>query len=167
MKAIVQVDEQWGIGRDNSLMFSLPADMKFFKNTTTGNVVVMGANTLKSFPGGKPLKNRTNIVLSKSLPESDDRITVRSREQLMSELKKYPSDSVYVIGGALIYSMLLPYCECVLVTKVNAVGGADRFFCDLDKSSRFSLVETSQPVETNGYTITFNKYINHDLQPLE
>ena len=167
MRAIVQVDEQWGIGRDNNLMFSLPADMKFFKNTTWDKVVVMGANTLRSFPGGKPLKNRTNIVLSKSLPESEDKIVVRSREELMKELKKYPSDSIYVIGGALIYSMLLPYCESVLVTKVKAVGGADRFFCDLDKSSRFTLAETSDPVETNGYIITFCKYVNGDLLPLE
>ena len=63
MQAILHCDRNWGIGKRNDLMFSLPKDMKFFRTTTSGKVVVMGSNTLLSFPGGKPLKNRTNIVL--------------------------------------------------------------------------------------------------------
>ena len=72
MKAIVHVDKNWGIGRGNALMFRLPEDMKFFKQTTTGNVVVMGGNTLRSFPGGRPLKDRKNIVLSRAMEERED-----------------------------------------------------------------------------------------------
>lgn len=159
------MDKEWGIGKKNGLMFSIPADMKFFRETTTGNVVVMGSNTLKSFPGGNPLKNRTNIVL---YPDGEDRADckiVRSLEELFTEIKKYESDKVFVIGGAMMYKTLLPYCEEVLVTKVDAVGGADAFFENLDKNDGFKLVSTSDPVETNGYTITFNTYKN--LSPLK
>ena len=132
MKAILHADKNWGIGKSNGLMFSIPADMKFFRETTTGNVVVMGSNTLKSFPGGNPLKNRTNIVLYPDGEERGDCIIVRSLEELFSEIKKYDNDGVYVIGGAMMYKTLLPYCDEVLVTKVDAVGGADAF---LDRKS--------------------------------
>ena len=64
MRAIFCADEKWGIGKDNGLLFSLPKDMKFFRETTKGKVVVMGRKTLESFPGGQPLKGRVNIVLS-------------------------------------------------------------------------------------------------------
>lgn len=164
MRAILHVDKEWGIGKKNGLMFSIPADMKFFRETTTGNVVVMGSNTLKSFPGGKPLKNRTNIVLYPDGEERDDCIIVRSLPQLFEELKKYDADKIYVIGGAMMYKTLLPYCSEVLVTKVNAVGGADAYFQNLDTNPNFRLVYSSEPEETNGYTITFNTYKN--LSPL-
>ena len=122
MKAILHADKNWGIGKNNGLMFSIPADMKFFRETTSGNVVVMGANTLKSFPGGRPLKNRVNIVLSRSMADRDDCKIVRSLDELFAEIKKYDSDKVYVIGGAMLYKTLLPYCDEVLVTKVDAEG---------------------------------------------
>ena len=160
MKAILHADREWGIGRNNSLMFSIPADMKFFRETTTGNVVVMGSNTLKSFPNGAPLKNRTNIVL---YPDGDDRadcIIVKSLDALFEEIKKYESDRVFVIGGAMMYKTLLPYCSEVLVTKVNAVGVADTFFEILDKNPGFELVYERAPLETNGYEIRFTTYKN-------
>lgn len=160
MKAILHADREWGIGKKNGLMFSIPADMNFFRETTTGHVVVMGSNTLKSFPGGKPLKNRVNIVL---YPEGEDRkdcTVVRSLPELFGEIKKYPADEVYVIGGAMMYKTLLPYCDEVLVTKVDAVGGADAYFENLDKNPSFKLVYTSPAVETNGYTLHFTTYKN-------
>ena len=160
MKAILHADKEWGIGKKNGLMFSIPADMKFFRETTTGNVVVMGSNTLKSFPGGSPLKNRTNVVLYPGGEKRDDCIIVQSLEELFAEIKKYDSDKVFVIGGAMMYKTLLPYCDEVLVTKVDAVGGADAFFENLDKNPNFTLVKTSEPVVTNGYTVTFNTYKN-------
>jgi dihydrofolate reductase len=163
MKAIVCVDNNWGIGKDNKLLFSLPADMKFFRQTTTGNVVVMGSKTLASFPGGKPLKNRTNIVLSRALKEIDGCIVADGIDELFVKLADYPSDSVYVIGGASIYNLLLPHCSEVLVTKVQADGNADTFFPNLEKSPDFRLVSTSDPVVDNGYTITFNTYKNIKL----
>ncbi|MGN0808081.1 MAG: dihydrofolate reductase [Candidatus Coproplasma sp.] len=160
MKAILHADKEWGIGKKNGLMFSIPADMKFFRETTTGNVVVMGSNTLKSFPGGNPLKNRTNIVLYPDGENRDDCLIVHSLDELFAEIKKYDDDKVFVIGGAMMYKTLLPYCTEVLVTKVDAVGGADAYFENLDENPDFKLVYQSEPVETNGYTVYFTTYRN-------
>lgn len=159
MRAIFHADKNWGIGRANDLMFSLPKDMKFFRETTKGKVVIIGLNTLRSFPGGKPLKNRTNIVLS---PEDidGDVITVHTLDELFEELKKYPEDEVFVIGGASVYKTLIPYCTEVLVTKVDADGGADVFAPNLDKDENFVLTVQSEPVEDNGYKICFCIYRN-------
>jgi dihydrofolate reductase len=164
MKAILHADKEWGIGKDNKLMFSLPLDMKFFRTTTLGNVVVMGGNTLKSFPNGNPLKGRVNIVLSRSIPPRDDCIVVASKEELFNELKKYDSDKIYVIGGSSIYKMLLDYCDEVLVTKVDAVGGADAFFENLDENENFEKVASSEKMETNGYYVTFVTYKNKNVK---
>ena len=160
MRAILHADKEWGIGKKNGLMFSIPADMKFFRETTTGHIVVMGSNTLKSFPGGNPLKNRTNIVLYPDGEKRDDCIIVGSLDELFAEIKKYPSDEVFVIGGAMMYKTLLLYCEEVLVTKVNAVGGADAFFENLDENPNFELSYCSENIETNGYIINFTTYKN-------
>lgn len=164
MKAIFHADRNWGIGRGNDLMFSLPKDMKYFRETTKGKIVVMGLNTLRSFPGGKPLKNRTNIVLS---PErlDEDVIVVHSLEELFQEIKKYPPDDVFVIGGASVYRALIPFCTEVLVTKVDADGGAETFVPDLDADERFELVKESEPEEDNGYSIRFCVYQNRALSP--
>lgn len=164
MKAILHADKNWGIGKNNGLMFKIPADMKFFKETTTGNVVVMGSNTLKSFPGGKPLKDRINIVLYPDGGERDDCKIVRSVEELFSEIAKYPPEKVYVIGGQMMYRTLLPYCEEVLVTKVDAEGDADAFFENLDKNPDFKLIYESERIETNGYFIRFTTYKNLNLK---
>ncbi len=159
MKAIVHVDDMWGIGKDNSLMFKLPADMMFFKEKTLGNVVCMGYNTLLSLPGSKPLKGRKNIVLCPEDTVRDDCFTVHSVDELLNKVKCETKD-VFVIGGAGTYKSLLPYCDEVYVTKVKARGGADAFFPNLDEDENFSLVYTSEECETNGYYITFNTYKN-------
>ena len=166
MKAILHVDKEWGIGKNNELMFSIPADMKFFRETTINNVVVMGNNTLKSFPNGLPLKNRVNIVLSRTASRNDC-VIVKSLSDLFEELKKYDTNNVFVIGGASIYKELLPYCNEVLVTKVDAIGGADTFFENLDNKNDFELVFESEQVETNGYTIRFTTYQNKNLKEIK
>lgn len=166
MKAIVHVDREWGIGKANGLMFRIPADMKFFRETTTGNVVVMGSNTLASFPEGKPLKNRTNIVLYPGGTKRDDCIVVGSLNELFEEIKKYDPDKVFVIGGAMMYRTLLPYCSEALVTKVDAVGGADAYFENLDLSTDFELAYQSEDIQTNGYTIRFTTYRNKRTKEL-
>ncbi len=159
MRAIFHCDNRWGIGRSNGLMFHLPKDMKFFRETTSGKTVVMGLNTLRSFPGGRPLKNRINIVLCPDDLETDA-VHVRSPEALLKEVKKYPADDVFVIGGASVYRLLIPYCTEVLVTKVEADGGADAFAPDLDADPAFSLVSESDPQEDGGYVIRFCVYRN-------
>lgn len=145
-------------------MFKIPADMKFFKETTTGNVVVMGSNTLKSFPNGKPLKDRLNIVLYPDGEEREDCKIVRSVEELFAEIKKYPPEKVFVVGGQMMYKTLLDYCTEVLVTKVDAAGDADAFFENLDENKNFKLVYESESEITNGYTIKFTTYKNLNVK---
>ena len=157
MKAIVAVDKNWGIGKDNDLLFRLPADMAFFKQTTLNSVVVMGRKTLQSFPGGKPLKDRVNIVLSNTLENTEGVEIAKNICSLKRKLKKY-NQPVFVIGGATVYKALLDACDEILVTKVDADGNADTFFPNLDENKKFELVFTSEVQNTNGYDITFNTY---------
>ncbi len=163
MKAIVAVDKKWGIGKKNDLLFSLPADMKYFREKTSGKVVVMGSNTLKSFPNGKPLKNRTNIVLFPGGEQRDDCIIVQSLDELKVELNKYNPDDIFIIGGAMFYKTMLPYCSEVLVTKVDADGEAEVFYENLDKLENWSCVSSEEPIETNGLTIRFTIYKNSKI----
>ena len=164
MKAIVAVDKLWGIGKKNDLLFSLPADMAYFREKTLNKVVVMGSNTLKSFPGGKPLKNRTNIVLFPGGEKRDDCIVVDSLDELRETLKSYDTDDVFIIGGAMFYRTMLPYCSEVYVTKVDADGGAEVFYENLDEKKEWSLKWTSEAQETNGLTIRFTIYENGEVK---
>ena len=106
--SILNCDNKWGIGKRNGLLFSLPLDMKFFKETTLNHIVAMGENTLLSFPHSRPLKNRVNIVLSKDFSHNyDGCINVHDFNDFISLIKKYSlDDDVYIIGGASIYNQM-------------------------------------------------------------
>ena len=160
MKAIVAVDKEWGIGKKNGLLFSLKKDMDYFRSQTDGKVVCMGYNTLLSFPKSKPLKNRVNIVLAPPEIERDDCIVTHTLPELFAVLAAYPTDDVFVIGGAMFYRTMLDYTSDVLVTKVDAIGGAEVFFEDLDKRAGWRCVWESEPVEDNGYILRFTRYHN-------
>ena len=144
MNIIVAADKNWAIGKNNKLLVSIPQDMKFFRETTTGKVVVMGRKTLESFPGGQPLKKRVNIVLT-----SDKNYHVNgadighSIDALLEELKKYPAEDIYVIGGESIYRQLLPYCDKAYVTKIEHAYDADTFFPNLDEDPQWRMTKTS------------------------
>lgn len=159
IRAIVAVDEKWGIGKKNGLLFDLPLDMKFFRETTSGKTVCMGYNTLLSFPNGKPLKNRKNIVICPEGVTGDGFIAVHDMPEMLEAIGKEDED-VYVIGGAYFYKSMLPYCDEVLVTKVKADGNAEVFFENLDEREDFELTEEGEELQTNGYTIKFTKYKN-------
>ena len=165
IKAIVHVDKNWGIGKGNDMMFSLPKDMKFFRETTSGHTVVMGGNTFRSLPNQKPLKNRVNIVLSRG-QVCDECIVVRTYEELKNALKTRQNEEIYIMGGGEVYKELLPYCNEALVTKVDAVGGAEVFFPNLDEHEDFCLVDEGEPIEDNGYTIRFTVYRNANPKAL-
>lgn len=171
MQAILHCDRNWGIGRKNDLMFTLKKDMRFFREMTGGKVVVMGSNTLLSFPGSKPLKNRTNIVLwpggDPKRALEDGFVMVQSLDELFSEIAKYNSDDVFVIGGAMMYHTMLDYCSRVYLTKVDADGNAEVFFDNLDELENWSMTECSEPVEDNGYTIRFTTYTNSKIKTRE
>lgn len=154
MNLIVAVDKNWAIGKDNKLLVSIPDDMKYFRETTTGKVVVMGRKTLESFPNGKPLKNRVNIVLTRDPKYSvDGAVVVHSKEELDKELNKYDSDDIYVIGGESIYRLLLDDCDRAFVTYVDYAYDADTYFPNLDEKSEWNLAEESE--EQTYYDIEF------------
>ena len=162
MNLIVVVDNKWGIGKNNDLLFRLKKDMAFFKQTTTGKVVVMGAKTFDSFPNGA-LPNRLNIVLDDSGAFHYGAITVSTFEQLEKELRIYNSEDVFVIGGASVYALMLNRCKYAYVTKVAADGGAEVFFPNLDELGNWTLVEESEPVLDGEYEIRFCKYENEKI----
>ena len=166
--SILNADINFGIGKRNGLLFSLPLDMKFFRETTKGHVVAMGENTLLSFPGNKPLKNRTNIVLSKDESHNyEGVVNVHSFEQFLQIIKKYSeNEDVYIIGGASIYAQTLPYVDKVLLTKVNKDGGAEVFFPNLDENKDFELVESSSPIMDGEIEIRFTTYINKNKKEI-
>ncbi|MBQ8726368.1 MAG: dihydrofolate reductase [Clostridia bacterium] len=165
IRAIVAVDKKWGIGKKNDLLFNLPLDMKFFRETTLNSTVCMGYNTLLSFPGAKPLPKRKNIVLCPQGVERDDAIMVHTLEEMLSAISKEECE-VFVIGGAMFYKTMLPYCEEVLVTKVDADGEAEVFYENLDLHPDFECVKQGETLETNGYNIRFTTYKNNNVKKI-
>ena len=166
--SILSVDNKWGIGKKNGLLFSLPMDMKFFRTTTSGHVVAMGENTLLSFPNSKPLKNRTHIVLSQDETHNYEGVeNVHDFDEFLRKIAEYAqNEDVYIIGGASVYRQTLPYVDEVLLTKVDAVGGAELFFPNLDEDPYFELVKESEDIEDNGFTIKFCTYKNTHPQKI-
>ena len=160
--SILNCDNKFGIGKKNGLLFNLPLDMKYFRETTKGHVVAMGENTLLSFPGSKPLKNRTNIVLSKDIDhEYEGVINVHDFDAFVKMIQKYgKEEDVFIIGGASIYRQTLPYVDMVYLTKVDADGEAEVFFVNLDGDKNFRCIEKGEPIEDNGHIIRFTKYQN-------
>lgn len=166
--SILNCDKYWGIGRKNGLLFNLPKDMEFFRNTTRGHVVAMGENTLLSFPGQKPLKNRTNIVLSKDENHNyEGVINVHTFDKFLCKIKEFSKNEVvYIIGGASIYSQTLPYVDEVLLTKVNADGKAEVFFPNLDEKPEFECIEESDTILDGEIEIKFTRYVNKNKMSL-
>ena len=159
MKAILAADKNWGIGYGNKLLISIPADMRFFRETTTGHVVVMGRKTLESMPGGKPLKDRVNIVLTRDPSyQVKGAEVVHGPEELMHVLGAYDTEEVYVIGGEQIYRLLLPYCDTVYVTKIDYAYQADAWFPDLDADPGWVIAEESEEQTYFDIEYTFRTY---------
>lgn len=145
MKLIAAVDQNWAIGNRDDLLVHIPEDQKNFRKITTGNVVVLGRKTLSGFPGGRPLKDRLNVILTKNPDfEAGDAVIVRSQEELFEQLKKYPSNEVYVIGGGTLYKMLEPYCDEAIITKIDYSYQADTYFPNLDEKENWELVEEGE-----------------------
>lgn len=159
VNAIVSVDNSWGIGYNNDLLFHVPEDMRYFKSMTIGKVVVMGGNTFCSLPNQKPLKDRINIVLSDKKSLQVEGVTVcNNLDDLLKRLDQYDTGDVFVIGGQMVYELLLPYCSVVYVTQFYADVDADKHFPNLATSSEWKRIERSAPVESKGLAFTFDKY---------
>ena len=163
MKAILSADRNWGIGNGNKLLVSIPSDMKFFRQTTTGKVVVMGRKTLESFPNGLPLKNRVNIVITGNKDyKVKDGVVVHSVEEALQEAGKYPSEDVYVIGGDSIYRQMLPCCSKAHVTKIDFAYQADTFVRNLDQLEEWEITEESEEQTYFDLEYTFVTYEKKD-----
>ena len=160
MIMIVTADEKWGIGKNGDLLTPLPEDMKFFREKTRDSVVILGRKTLESFPDGKPLKNRVNIVISRheNIPV-EGIIKVSSVEEAAEEAKKYEGKNVFVIGGGTIYRQMLKYCDTAYITKIEKIfDDADTFIDNLDELDEWKIVEKSNIKEYNGTKFSFVTY---------
>ncbi len=145
MNLIVAVDKNWAIGYKNDLLVKIPADQRFFREETTGKVVIMGRKTLESFPQKQPLKNRKNIVITKDRNyKVKDAVVVHSIEEALKEVEGVPTEDVYVIGGATIYEQMMQYCDVAHVTKIDYAYQADTFFPNLDEMPEWQVVADSE-----------------------
>ena len=170
MEFIVAVDENWGIGKDGGMLDHLPKDLAFFKRKTTGHVIVMGRKTLESFPGGKPLPDRLNIVLTQQVefdaPEGV--VQVHSLPELARTLRALGRDDVYLVGGASVYARLKDVCRGGYVTHIHhTYEDAQVHFPDLSQDDRWELAETVSHAEDQGKTLDTCYYRNLSPQPLE
>ena len=159
MNIIAAVDKHWAIGNRGKLLVTIPDDQKLFREETKGKVIVMGRKTLESFPNGLPLKNRTNIVLTGNKDyKVKDAIIVHTIEELLEEIKKYPSDQVYCIGGDSVYKQLLPYCDIAHVTKIDFAYEADSHFPNLDEDDEWEITGESDEQTYFDLEYQFVKY---------
>ena len=162
MNLIVAVDKKWGIGKSNKILYNIKPDMEFFKEKTLNSTVIMGRKTLESLPKGKPLKDRTNIVLTENpLYVSEGVITVESVKEAIA-CAVFLSKDVYVIGGSSIYQQFLPYCKTAYVTKIDDILEADAFCPNLDELKEWEIQEESKEYVYNNYSYKFVKYIRVD-----
>lgn len=159
MNLIVAVDKNWAIGNKNDLLVKIPADQRFFREETTGKVIIMGRKTLESFPQKKPLPNRTNIVISRKADYKVDGATVLgSIEEALELVKDYKSEDVFVIGGDSIYHQMLPYCDVAHITKINYAYEADTYFPNLDEMPEWKITEQSEEQTYYDLEYWFIKY---------
>lgn len=142
MELVVAVDLGWGIGNNGELLCRVSDDLKNFRAVTTGKTVILGSKTLSTFPGGRPLKNRRNIIMSRRPDYTVEGAEVaHSPEELLNMLGE--EENAVVIGGESIYRLLLPYCDCAIVSKFDIDLPKDAFFPDLDKDPEWFVVEES------------------------
>ncbi len=159
MNLIVAVDKNWAIGNKNELLVRIPNDHKHFREETTGKVVVLGRKTLETFPQGLPLKNRTNIILSSNPKyQVKDAIVVHSVDELLEELKQYPPEEIYIIGGESVYRQMLPYCDVAHVTKIDHTYEADSYFPNLDQDDAWEITADSEEQTYFDIAYQFVKY---------
>lgn len=157
MKAIVVVDKNWAIGKDNSLLAHLPGDLRFFKEKTLGKIIVMGRQTLESFPGGKPLSGRTNIVLTSNKDYPATCEICCSTEGVFKCIEGHDED-VFIVGGEQVYRQFILCCDTAYVTKIDAEFDADKYFPNLDEDEGWVLYSESGPICEHGLTYRFTEY---------
>ena len=159
MTAIVCVSKNWGIGKNNDLLFHIGSDLKRFRSLTLGQNIIMGRKTLESFPNGNPLPKRNNIVLSTTMEPRKGVTVVRSLDEAM----EYMTEDSYLCGGEQIYRQLLPYCSRALVTVVDEEVECEHFFPNLDEMPEWKIESISEEMEEDGHRFRFIDYVNQPL----
>ena len=155
MNVIVAVDENWGIGKDGDQLIYLREDLKRFKALTMGHPLILGRKTMATFPGGRPLKGRRNLILSRNpdfAPQGGE--VYRSMEELLA---RAPEDS-FVIGGASVYNALIGRCDTAYVTKIHKGFPADCWFPNLDEDPAWAAEEASEELEQDGVRYQYVTY---------
>ncbi len=155
MNLIVAVDQNWAIGKDGDQLVYLKEDLKRFRTLTSGHTVILGRKTLATFPGGRPLKNRRNLILSRNPQFQAEGAEVFAS---VEELVQRADGDAFVIGGASVYEQLLPYCDTAYITKIHAGFPADTYFPDLDKSEEWEIVQESESLEQDGIAYHYVTY---------
>ena len=159
MNLIVAVDKNWGIGKDNGLLIRLKGDMQYFREKTLGKVVVMGRSTLESFPGGEPLKNRINVVLTRKEDfEKPGPVVVHDMDALRELANQFQPDDVMIIGGASVYNELMMSCDKLYITKIDKEFEADTFIKNVDELPNFKVFWKSDIQEEDGIKYQFYEY---------
>lgn len=156
MEAIVAVYRDWGIGAEGTQPLTIPEDRQRFRNFTTGGTIVVGRKTLEDFPHGKPLKNRENIVLTKQAVTIEGATIASSVAEVLALVEG--KEKVYLCGGASVYEQLLPYCDRVQVTFIDAIVQSDSFLANLDTDSNWKLQSESENFEHEGIKYSFREY---------
>lgn len=160
MNLIAAVDKRWAIGKDGRLLVTIPADQQMFLRETTGKVVVMGRKTLESLPGGQPLGNRVNLVLTRDRSyKKRGAASCHSMEEALEMLWEYDPEDVYIIGGQSIYEQFLPYCRTAHVTVIDYTYDADTFFPNLDKDEAWALADEGEEQTYFNLCYVFRKYV--------
>ncbi|SHO50815.1 dihydrofolate reductase [Anaerocolumna xylanovorans] len=159
MNLIVAVDRNWAIGYQNKMLISIPEDMRFFRDETIGKAVIMGRKTMETFQGGKPLKNRLNVVITSKDIEINDAVVVHSIEEALEAVKDYKSEAVYVVGGESIYRQMIDYCDVAHVTKIDYAYHADTYFPNLDEKKEWKIAEESEERTYYDIEYAFYKYV--------
>lgn len=164
MNLIGAVDKNWGIGKDNNLLVSIPNDMRHFRELTTDKIIIMGRKTIETFQNGNPLMNRINIVLTNNTDYKMKNVeVVHSVDDAVDKLnefylKGYTSDDVFVIGGESIYKQFISYCDTAYITKIDCEYEADTFCPNFDEMSDWQLVEQSDEQTYFDLEYDFRKY---------
>ena len=155
MNVIAVVDQNWAIGKEGDQLIYISQDLKNFKALTLGHPVILGRKTLATFPGGRPLKGRRNLILSRNPDFAPEGAEVYP--DVDSVLAAAPEDA-FVIGGASVYQVLLDACDTAYITRLDAQWPADCWFPNLDEKPEWVLAETSEPMEEKGVTFRFTRY---------
>ena len=156
MKLILAVDKNWAIGLENKMIYDLKKDLKHFKETTTGGLVIMGRKTFDSM--GRALPNRENIILTRDKDlKRDGAMVFNDISEILSYVEKSPKET-FVIGGSEICELFLDNIDEAIITKIDMENPADTYLHNFDKDPDFEIVEESEPIDDEGKKIKFVRY---------